>query len=316
MAGGAYNGRLRFWGYFWGLFVLLPFIVSPALAQKPDTLITKAVSIAKFQEARALATDGHGLLYVIDGGKSVLYKLNGDGKLLQQVGGRGSGKYQFDEPMDVEATNGLEIWVADKENHRLQRFSGEFRYLESVPLLFETHTPRQVAGFFSTNADYDNKQIWMEGTPIMVTTNTAKEVLAFDELHSFLVIWGADRSIRGYVGRYDAGDAALLDPVAIVTAPNGTIFVADRGRGTVMEYDAYGSFLRSMGNGQLKDLRGLSLFGDRLLVTGKHHVWVYEADGKQLFNYAFQLGEPLVEAVFANRFLYLLTSTKLYKFKP
>lgn len=286
------------------------------IAQKADTTISRAATLATFKDARALASDGKGHLYVVDAGKNLVLRLNADGKQLAQVGGLGTGNYQFDTPVDVDPTNGLDIYVADFGNRRVQHFSSEFRYLETFPLVFETHTPRQIAGFFSPNADYDNKLILSEGTPVALTVDAAKELFVADQEHDFVAKWDAQKRVQRFFGRYDAGDAALLDPVSMVVAPNGTLFVADRGRSDVMVYDVFGTFLRSFGSQQLAKLKGIALFGDRILVTGEHNLWVYQTDGKLLFNYALNFLEPITDAIYANRAVYLLTSTKLMRFKP
>ncbi|MBL7977649.1 MAG: NHL repeat-containing protein [Bacteroidetes Order II. Incertae sedis bacterium] len=302
------NILLLLWGLLYGGL--------PVIAQKPDTTISRAMVLTTFRDARALATDNKGNLFVTDVAKNLLFRLNADGKVLAQVGGTGSGDYQFDSPVDVDPTNGLDIYVADYGNRRVQHFSAEFRYLETFPLVFETHTPRQIAGFFSPNADYDNKLILSEGTPVALTVDAAKELFVADQEHAFVAKWDAQKRVQRFFGRYDAGDAALLDPVSMVVAPNGTLFIADRGRGDVMVFDAFGTFLRSFGSEQLAKLRGISLFGDRILVTGEQNLWVYQPDGKQLFNYALKFSEPIVDAVYAHRAVYLLTPTKLMRFRP
>lgn len=296
---------------------MLLFIASPLFGQTtPDTVITHLQSLATFRDARALATDGKGILYVTDAGKNTLYKLASDGRIIGQVGGTGSGNQQFDEPTDVEATNGLDLYVADFGNKRVQHFSGELRFLESIPLVFETHTARQIAGYFSPNADYDNKLILSEGDPIAVAVNIAQELFVADQGHAFIAKWDRGRRIQRFFGRYDAGDAAVLDPVSMVATANGLVFVADRGRDEVMVFDAFGTFLRRFGDEKLKDLHGIALFGDRLIVSGAHHIWVYEADGTQLFTYALNLKEPVVDVVYAQHHLYVLTPTSLGRFKP
>jgi hypothetical protein len=299
------------------LLLILCILDSRAVnAQSPDTTISRATSLARFQDARALAVDARGQLYVVDAGTDKIYRLNSEGRVLNQLGGRGSGNYQFDEPVDIDPTNGLDIFVADSGNNRVQHFSSELRFLDTRDLQFETNTSAQIAGYYSTNADYSNKLIISDGTPMAISANVAKEIFAIDQSHSFIVKWDAEKRVERQFARFDAGDAAVLDGVSMVSAPNGHVFIADRGRGAIMEYDHNGNYIRRMGSGQLKQLNAVSLFGDRIMAVMSNKMAVYDSEGKLLFTYGFNFGENVMDVVYAHRNLYVLTSTKLMRFRP
>ncbi len=76
------------------------------------------------------ATQDH--LFVVESGKHRMLKLDHDGNLIETLGGLGSGDYQFDSPIDVDATNGLKIYVSDYGNNRIQIFDRRFQYLGSI----------------------------------------------------------------------------------------------------------------------------------------------------------------------------------------
>ncbi|MDZ7805652.1 MAG: hypothetical protein U5K71_00885 [Gracilimonas sp.] len=71
-------------------------------------------------------------IYIVEQGKDRLLKLDHTGKLLDTIGGRGSGDYQFSKPVDVDATNGLKIFITDQNNRRIQVFDRRGQFLSSI----------------------------------------------------------------------------------------------------------------------------------------------------------------------------------------
>lgn len=71
-------------------------------------------------------------VYVVEQGKDRMLKLDHAGKLLDTYGGTGSGEYQFSKPVDVDATNGLKIFVSEQNNRRIQVFDRRGQFLSSI----------------------------------------------------------------------------------------------------------------------------------------------------------------------------------------
>lgn len=71
-------------------------------------------------------------LFVVESGKHRVLKLDHNGKLIETLGGLGSGDYQFDTPIDIDATNGLKIYVSDYRNNRVQIFDRRFQFLSTI----------------------------------------------------------------------------------------------------------------------------------------------------------------------------------------
>ena len=71
--------------------------------------------------AASMAPDGE--IYVSDGyGNSVVHRFSSDGELRQTWGGRGAGTGEFTTPHCVWVDHGDRVYVADRENDRLQIF--------------------------------------------------------------------------------------------------------------------------------------------------------------------------------------------------
>ena len=78
-------------------------------------------SIGSFKNASAFYITSAGYLYVTDKNSDEVYKLDTLGNKLKDTGGYGWTEATFDQPSDVFATP-LNVYVSDKNNHRIQRF--------------------------------------------------------------------------------------------------------------------------------------------------------------------------------------------------
>lgn len=78
----------------------------------------------------SIAPSGH--IYLTETNRHRLLVVSPDGVRSDSLGARGSGDYRFNEPVSVDATNGLKIYVADQNNGRIQLFDRRFQYLSTV----------------------------------------------------------------------------------------------------------------------------------------------------------------------------------------
>lgn len=81
----------------------------------------------------AVAIDGtRDFIFIVEQGKNRILKLDFQGKFTETLGGLGTGDYQFDEPVDIDATNGLKIYISDRNNNRVQIYDRRFQFLTTV----------------------------------------------------------------------------------------------------------------------------------------------------------------------------------------
>ena len=90
-------------------------------------------TIGSFTNAVAFSIDPSGAIFVLDAGTHELLKFSQDGELLQSTGGYGWSEVTFDQPSDVVAPNGLDIYVADYGNHRVLRFDRHCTLVSVLP---------------------------------------------------------------------------------------------------------------------------------------------------------------------------------------
>ena len=85
---------------------------------------------APFNHPTAASMSASGDIYVSDGyGNSVVHKFSRDGALLQTWGKRGDSSGEFTTPHCVWVDRSNRVYVADRENDRLQVFDSEGAYV-------------------------------------------------------------------------------------------------------------------------------------------------------------------------------------------
>lgn len=102
------------------------------LLSSPQTLAQPLQNIhSNLVNATSLSVTQNAI-YIVEQGKHRLLKLDHAGKLLDTIGGRGSGEYEFSKPVDVDATNGLKVFISDQNNRRIQVFDRRGQYLSTI----------------------------------------------------------------------------------------------------------------------------------------------------------------------------------------
>ena len=291
------------------LFIL--FGIAPlALAQPADTLITQAVALATFDEGRALGIDPSGTLYVVDAGQDVVLQLGPDGEELARLGGPGAEEGQFDEPADIDPTNGLLWVVADAGNSRLQRFSRTFLHLETLPVArIERFTPGVAERTVPIgDGGFDDA----DGRPTAVAISNANEIFAVDEAQGLVLKWDAGRRLERAIGGYDAGEGTLVEPVALAVDAN-SLYVADRGHAAILVYDLFGGYVRMLAQGRVDAVHALTLTQDQLWIVLPERILIYQLRGRLQRVVDVQLSEPLVDVAHNKGMTYLLTPTRLLR---
>ncbi|MEP5944607.1 MAG: hypothetical protein ABJ356_08615, partial [Balneola sp.] len=152
-------------------------IANSAFAQQPsvDTLYTGLKKATSF-------TFGNDAIYIVEAGAHRVLKLGFDGKLIEKYGKRGSGNYQFDNPLDIATTNGLKLFVSDSGNNRIQVFDKRWQYLSSIKAKEQFQTRSEI-------------------TPMFLGVNKFGEVIFYNES-------------SGSLGKYNE-DGAMLDQIPL-----------------------------------------------------------------------------------------------------
>jgi len=266
--------------------------------------------LATFTDARSVGVDPNGICYVTDATRSTVTAVSPDGQVLRTLGGRGSEAGAFDEPLDADPSNGLEIFVADAGNGRVQHFSRSGKYIEALPIGRIDPGNRSSARQPLFDAGRDGSDARADGRPISVSVADNGDVFVLDARDRLVVRFDRQRRPEPFAGGFDARDGQLLDPTHMVFVRD-QLLIADAGHGAIMMFDRFGSFDRLL-RPIAHPVRALVADGRDLWVVEPRRILVVDPrTGRARGAIPITLDGPIVDAARIETHLVLLTPTRL-----
>jgi hypothetical protein len=194
-----------------------------AVAQTAQTIAMKGT---------AVDVDVAGHVFVLDRERGTLTLYDPALKPVATVGGPGWEGGSFDQPSGIWAKNGLDIYVADFGNHRIQRFDRTLTYVSSL----------------SSRAGDDNAIAF--GYPADVTVSRFGTLYICDTENNRIVKVDASNRVEGSFGGFGGGAGKLDHPVQVEMGPGDQVYVLDPPR--VLVYDLFGNFLSMLADGLVR----------------------------------------------------------------
>jgi DNA-binding beta-propeller fold protein YncE len=222
-------------------------------------------------EGTSLDVDLYGTVYIIDAPSATLRVLNADFTLAAVVGGPGWEEGRFDHPAAVWARNGLDIFVADYGNHRIQRFDRQLAFVSSLSTRESDNTDERF------------------GYPRDVVLSPLGDLFVVDGENQRIVKIGGLSRVELTFGGFDAGRGKLNQPSRIAIGPSDRIYVLDEAR--ILVYDIFGNFLTSLYEGMWKSPTALYADPERVLVVDDSKIFWFGSD-EQLIGQLPLGGEP------------------------
>lgn len=172
-----------------------------------------------FNRCTNLAIAPSGDLYVSDGyGNARVHRFSAAGKLIQSWGEPGTGPGQFNLPHGVAIESTGEVWVADRENDRIQIFTADGKYLREWT---QVQRPTQVR--IQAGRVYVAELWWRVGQQSMrhgpITTDHFGRISVFDMAGNLL------GRIEG--GPNPARPGGLVAPHDCAVDSKGNIYVGE-----------------------------------------------------------------------------------------
>jgi hypothetical protein len=206
----------------------------------------------------ALDVDLYGNIYVLDAEKNTLTLYDKSGLLLHDAGGPGWLDGQFDRPSGVWARNGIDVFIADYGNHRIERFDRSLNFVSS----------------FSTR-ESDNPDDRF-GYPSGVALSRLGELFLCDTENGRIVKVDRFSTVERTFGGMGGGKGHLAAPTSVAVGPKDAVYVLDGER--VAVFDAFGNYLRDLMPGLLR--RPSALFADNAVVAvlDSVEIFLFDAD--------------------------------------
>jgi DNA-binding beta-propeller fold protein YncE len=157
---------------------------------------------------------------------------------LRQFGGeKGKAPGQFALPDGIGTDTAGNVWVADSQNNRIQRFSPDGRVLPFPA--FAKRGWSQAPGRFKLPYDVDTDGLGF----IFVADTQNHRIQKFTPEGRFVRMWGRN----GGDGTPGVGPGEMDQPRGLATDPFGNVWVADHENARVLKFDGDGKLLLTLG---------------------------------------------------------------------
>lgn len=219
--------------------------ISP-IGVSPDTSITEVQALGSFQQASRLITNPQGWMYVTDAGRNLVVRLKGDESVNISVGGYGWTSTTFDKPTGL-ATDGLNLYVSDNGNHRLQRFDSNLNFISS---------------FATRDTSFADARF---GYPLGVALSRLGDLFVLDGDNLRVVKFSGNVRYERSFGDIDDQRSRLRRPEKILIDPNDHVFVLEPDR--LLEFDYFGHYLRTIGEHSFSEACGFCFVRGGIIVA-------------------------------------------------
>lgn len=273
---------------------------TPFCEASPDTLLVEVQTLGAFQQASRITTNPQGWVYVSDTEQNLVVLLKGDEARSVSVGGYGWTSTSFDKPTGF-TTDGLNLYVSDYGNHRLQRFDRNLNFISS----FATRDTSVAEARF--------------GYPLGVALSRLGDLFVLDGENLRVVKFVDNVRFERSFGDIDDQRSRLRQPQKILVGPNDHVYVLEPDR--LLEFDYFGHYLRTIGDRSFREAHGFCLVPGGVVVVTQAALFWFNDRGELArviqptdLQTRTPLG-PMEDAASTGDRLLILTSTRLHIFQ-
>lgn len=235
------------------LLVLLNFLFSSG-----DSILIKSREVKDFTNAVSVTTDGKDNIYVLDASANQIIKFSNNLDYKKRNGKQGWGEEQFDSPTFIDGSSGLDIFVSDGKNRRVQRLDLELNFISVL----------------KTNLDDFPPELKFN-TPVATLVLNSNELYVIDKDNQRIVVYKNGRFPSGVFGDYKSGKGRLGRPVKILKDDKNFLYVLDKELKSVLRFDNLGNYLNKY---EIDNLETFSIRGNILYLFNGKEIVLYDID--------------------------------------
>lgn len=225
-----------------------------------DTLLQEEYVLGPFTSATRCVVSPQGWIYVSDAEDHRVYRFTSLTAQPRSVGGFGWGTTSFDRPIGL-ATDGLSLYVADNNNHRIQRFDRNLNFLSTFSTR-DTNVARARFGF-----------------PTGVALSRQGDLFVLETENPRVLKFTPQLQLERAFGGIESERARLQQPVKILVSREDRVYVLEPHR--IVEFDYFGNLVRTIGDGVLHNARGFDADTQGLLVVTDDVLYRFSLDGRK-----------------------------------
>lgn len=261
-----------------------------------DTLLREEYVLGSFTSATRVVVSPQGWIYVADTEDHRVHCFTSPTAQPRSVGGFGWGATSFDRPTGL-TTDGLSLYVADYNNHRIQRFDRNLNFLSSFSTR-DTNIARVRFGF-----------------PMGVALSRQGDLFVLEAENTRVLKFTPQLQLERTFGGIETERGRLQQPIKILVSREDRVYVLEPHR--IVEFDYFGNVVRTIGEGLLQAARGFDVDAQGFLVVTDDVLHWFSKDGRKTTElpvssiFASVPLAPLRDVVLWNGKLLLLTTHHL-----
>jgi hypothetical protein len=243
----------------YNFFLILAVILSFKTILSQDSLQLIS-SFGKFQNGISISTSREEFIFVSDLDANKIYKLSKDGKVLSTFGGTGLGVNELNQPYSVDASNGLDVLVADYQNNRIKRLDINLNYISS----FDFNAYNLTAE--SSDKIYNPRSLisLSTGEVFVICDATNYKVAKVSEFIELKLVFGSN----------SLGYDRLDNPKKIVKGSQLDIWILDMATNEILNFNNFGTYIKKLSP---KDtVISIAYYNDNLLILYKSTLAIYD----------------------------------------
>ena len=199
----------------------------------------------QFEFPSDIAVDANGNVYVLDTENFRVQKFTSDGTYLTKWGSLGPGDGEFGQcdecsefeiigPMGITVDSLGNVYVADKYNHRIQKFGPDGSFIAK----------------WGTEGNGIEQFYYPEGVDIDYISDT---LYVADKLNDRIQRCTLNGDFLGTWGISGSGEGQFLWPCDVAVNSSGDIYVVDRSNARIQKLDSNGTFLEEWDSNTVND---------------------------------------------------------------
>lgn len=240
------------------------------IKQGNDTLVQTG-TVGKFRNAVSVSTAREEFIFVSDIDDNTVYKFSRAGKQLAAFGGSGLGQNELNQPYSIDASNGLDVLVADYQNNRIIRLDINLNYI----LQFDFNA-------YNLTAE-SSKKIY---NPNGVMTLSTGEVYVLCDATNYKAARINDYSEISIVfGSNSLGAEQLDEPVKIVKGNQLDMWILDKRSGDLVNFNNFGVYVKKITKRGNNPIKSIAYFSDNLFILHSNELIVYDLKKGQFSKY-------------------------------
>lgn len=221
-----------------------------------DSTLVKEKEVKGFSNAVSVTVDAKENIYVLDAGSNQIVKFDNALEYKKRNGKQGWAEGQFDSPAYIDGSSGLDLFISDGKNRRVQRLDLELNPITTL----KTNTVD-----FPSDLQFN--------TPVATLILNSKELYVIDGDNNRIVIYKDGRNPSGVFGDYKSGKGQLSRPVKLLKDDKNFMYVLDKEQKAIIRFDNLGNYI---GRIETEDLETFAIRGSILYMFNGNEILLYD----------------------------------------